>query len=398
MNSRCFTVVERVFTIFLVIIIYIFSVTHYPSIFDFLMSQDARLKRSSSLYDLDYKAFHETGEKKLKEVMEIDRLKIREKQIRTEINHNLNLYNLDELDTADDVIEGLDIINDLNKSLIHIHVELEMRLGDVEYSTVFPKVRETKDKVRDYLIKAKGLSKRLKEDEDRKKREEYAEERRAEEISAKKTSLAVQIEVFDSKIDSEIRNFPLNDVDDIESSCRRFEVLLDECYNLLGQAKILFAEFDIRFKDVFIAFEAKIRGQIEAGKDKISKLVLSELDTQKKMKAKEEKLSKDKFVKEQTSIAEILADEIKLRSKSVVSKCQLTALRSSNDYELLDRGKRVGEIDSEMRELLDKFSEISKIAVSVGPSGDALLRDPRTHQDEALKARNDYAQELYSLV
>ena len=163
----------------------------------------------------------------------------------------LNLYNLDELDTADDVIEGLDNINDLNKSLIHTHVELEMRLGDVEYATLFPKFRETKEKVRDYLIKAKSLSKRLKEDEDWKKREEYAEERRAEEISAKKTTLAVQIEVFGSKIDSEIRNFLLNDVDDIKSSCRRFEVLLDECYNLLGQAKILFAEFDIRLKNVF---------------------------------------------------------------------------------------------------------------------------------------------------
>ena len=94
----------------------------------------------------------------------------------------------------------------------------------------------------------------------------------------------------------------------------------------------------------------------------------------------------------------ILINEVELRSKSLCSKCQCTLLASLDDYQLLERSKNLIHIDVEMREILGKVSEISKIVVGLGRDGDALLRTAHEFRDKALKVRNAYAMELYSLV
>ena len=82
----------------------------------------------------------------------------------------------------------------------------------------------------------------------------------------------------------------------------------------------------------------------------------------------------------------------------MITKCDSTALAGCNDYELLDRGKKLDDIDQEMREIFSKFSEVSKIVVSIGEDGRPLYAMAKGLQDNALQARNTYAIELHSLL
>ena len=131
---------------------------------------------------------------------------------------------------------------------------------------------------------------------------------------------------------------------------------------------------------------------------KMSDIASKERRALAEKEAKDVKLVNDKFLAEQTSHAEILTKEIELRSQNLVSKCVSSTLQNLNDYELLDRSKNMTSLDVEMREIFDKFSEISKIVVSLGTGHDDLLDRPRRSQSKALQVRNTYAQELYGLI
>ena len=74
-----------------------------------------RLRRSQSCYDLDYAALHNTGERVHKSNMDIEKLKVKEKQVRSDLVDSLRLYELQDLETVDEVLEGLDHITDLGK-------------------------------------------------------------------------------------------------------------------------------------------------------------------------------------------------------------------------------------------------------------------------------------------
>ena len=101
----------------------------------------SRLRRSQSLYNLDYAVLHDSGEKILKSVnMDLERLRVKEKQIRGDLAENLRLYDLQELETVDDVMEGLDHVTEIGKSYRHVHVELENALGEVDYLGAYPKL------------------------------------------------------------------------------------------------------------------------------------------------------------------------------------------------------------------------------------------------------------------
>ena len=359
-----------------------------------------RLRRSQSCYDLDYALLHNTGEKVHKSVnMDLDRLKLKEKQVRTDLAESLRLYDLQDLDTVDDVLEGLENITEIGKSYRHLHCELEMAMGDVDYLAAYPKAEEFTDKVRQFQASAKAKSRLLKKQESDNNAARIVAERQEMEILAKKASVEVEEQVFRGKLDDEIDNFNLDEVDEIKQSCKRFENLLNECYSLLSKAKVAFGiEYDDKFKPNFDDYIAKIRKQIKLGLSKISEVASKEQDSLVAEKAKDAKLANDKFVAEQTSHAEILTKEIELRSQTLIAKCQCTTLQNLNDYELLDRSKNVINLDIEMREIFAIFSKISKVVATLGSGNDALLTKPRRLQDKALKTRNVYMQELHGLI
>ena len=91
--------------------------------------------------------------------------KVSEKQLRDDINENLNLYALQDLDTADDVLEGLDLITDLSKNFRHLHVELEESLAEQYQVQYGDKFTSTMEKVRRYQSEAKTKVKHLRREE-----------------------------------------------------------------------------------------------------------------------------------------------------------------------------------------------------------------------------------------
>ena len=102
--------------------------------------------------------------------LDIARLRLREKQTRVEISDNMKLYNLDEMDTSDEVCEGLQHITELGRVYTNVLVKLEVILGEVEYGVQFPEAREFKEKILNYQIEAKSMSKRLRVEEAQKER------------------------------------------------------------------------------------------------------------------------------------------------------------------------------------------------------------------------------------
>ena len=104
-----------------------------------------RPKRSNpELYSLDYGTFHRTGEKVYKpreeSGMDSKTLKIRERQIVDDINEFFLLSSLDELDSAEDIQEGLDTIAQLSKEFRHLHIQLQEELGKEIYDAELEKL------------------------------------------------------------------------------------------------------------------------------------------------------------------------------------------------------------------------------------------------------------------
>ena len=359
-----------------------------------------RLRRSQSLYDLNYAILHNTGEKVQKSLnMDVTKLKVKEKQVRNDLSESLRLYDLQDMDTVDDVLEGLQHVTDIGKSYRHIHIELESAMGETDYLAAYGKAEEVTEKVRQYQATAKAKSRRLKQQESEIDAARIATERQEQDLQAKKASLEIEEQVFRDKLEGEIGNFDLNQVDEIKRSCKGFENLLDECYSLLSRAKIIFRdEFETKYKQGFDDSIAKIRDQIKVGMTKISDLASKERDLEVAEKAKDDKLANDKFMAEQISHAEILTNEIEIRSQTLVSKCRSSTLQGMDDFELLDRSKTIVSLDTEMREIFAIFTKISKVVATLGPGKDALLSKPREFQKEALDARNAYMQELHGLM
>ena len=75
---------------------------------------------------------------------------VRELQVVGEINHNIELYNLDELISEDEISEGVDTLRELGKEFRHLHVELQSQLGS-DYAGNYPHYGKTANKVTNYL-------------------------------------------------------------------------------------------------------------------------------------------------------------------------------------------------------------------------------------------------------
>ena len=114
--------------------------------------------------------------------------------------------------------------------------------------------------------------------------------------------------------------------------------------------------------------------------------------------ASEKKLIQDAFVNEQLFNAQTLATEIELRSTALVRRCDSDNLKSMGDHQILERNKNLSFLDTELREIFNKFTAFSKVAALCGAKKDALLVEPGDHQDKALAARNSYAKELYTII
>ena len=189
--------------------------------------------------DIDYSIFHKTGKKVDKNRNNMDEVRrekrVKELQLRDDIDEAFTLYALTDLENEDEISEGIAQISELGREYRHIHVELKEILGDNAYGTEYP-VNPVTDSVRNYLTEARDkkrlISMERQGQEDKLKAQEADEKARKEEEERESVKALFMIEeqAFHQKLESEIASITLDDIEDIKVHSARFQSLLDEYF------------------------------------------------------------------------------------------------------------------------------------------------------------------------
>ena len=95
-------------------------------------------------------------------------------------------------------------------------------------------------------------------------------------------------------------------------------------------------------------------------------------------------VAKSSLVSEKKALCAVLLREIDMRSDVLIGKCNLDVLESLSDYQILDFKKMMSEIDCELRELMDKVTEYSKMVTSCGGDVTGALLVPQKIQEQCL--------------
>ena len=345
-------------------------------------------------------------------------LQIKEKQIADDLNEFYFLSSLDDLSTYEEIQEGIESISQIGRELRHIHISLKEEMGDGPYAEMYTNFAEVLAKIRTYQKDGKTKMKTCsKKDGDEspnsslaqkllettlaaknKVEEEQVDERKEANMRVRK-SILVEEEVFRDKLDIEMNQYKKEDVVSVEKYCVRFEQLLDSYFGLLSRAKVAYSDdYDAECKEIFAKTVTKIRNQIKLGKDLVSELNASQKRQLVIDQEKREKRAAETLKKEQMAVALVISQEIEARSTTIIEKCDWLKLDDFDDYKILECSKNQVAIDTECREVLSKFSEFSKIvSVHCGDDDEMVIKTCKTKQN-ALTARNHYAQKLHDIM
>ena len=378
--------------------------------------------------DIDYKVYHRTGEKVLKsssnsleiteKVMEqpIDPGTLNEKTVSEllvaeDLKEFYLISALADLETKEELVEGLEQISNLSTKFRHMHVELKNLMGETDHAEKYPNYDEDCTKVREYIKNVRLKIKKLDQDEQKNLSDASEKEKTAEDEKLLKTklsevvkvrnSLQIEEEVFGKKIEREITNFDLDNPSCIQKSLDRLEMILDNYYKLFSNVKVAYGdsfETACPWKQNFVENIEKLDQQIKLGKARMLDLEKRARKLELEDKAEHEKQAHKLFVSEQKFNCETLERELELRCNALIKKCDLTVLSGMTDYQIFECNSKSHVVDSEMREIFDKFTNFSKVAATLPDEREALMAKPREKQKCALEARNKYAQKLHSLM
>ena len=262
------------------------------------------------------------------------------------------MYALEDLETVSEISESMNDISILAKLYRHVHVELKSVMKTEEYVETYKGYMEKTEKYRTFLRNGRAKVKLLAKAEKEMNEEKVANERRMEEekvLGAKerkeqkvRKGIEIEEQIFQEKLDSEIENFgEVKEIDEIKANWSRFEILSDDYYKLLARAKLAFDQAFVKeYKEIFDNTLYKIREQIKTGKLRIKELIAENEGNIAVEKARNNKLAEETFLKEQKFSAEILSNEIEMRSNALVEKCGCVAVESLSDYQVLQRSCR----------------------------------------------------------
>ena len=295
---------------------------------------------------------------------------------------------LKEMD-SDELEEKLSETTELGKNFRHVHVEIKS-LMDEGYEEAYPEYKDESDRVRNFI---RDIKKRLKEKTSDAKNSKSAE---------LKSSFLIEEAIFSERVDRELKNFEvqtIEDTADLKEGCTRFDSLLTDYYSLLSRAKIaLKNDFEMDLKDVFDVIFSKITSRLHEMKIKIKHLNDQKEQSEYEEKLRNEKEAHESFIGEKKFQIKIISQEIKSRCEELVSKCDVTGLPTLSDQEIFGRWKNVDKIDSEMRKIFDKLSDLTKLASVCGDEREEMLDEPQKDKNEMLKARNEYTKQLFFIV
>ena len=98
------------------------------------------------------------------------------------------------------------------------------------------------------------------------------------------------------------------------------------------------------------------------------------------------------------TVALILSKEIDARSSSIIEKCDSDKLSDLDDFRILECSKNIPSIDTELREVLSKFTEFSKITSLYMDDSDNLVVRTCKAKEEAISSRDSYGIKLHKII
>ena len=377
-------------------------------------------RTNPKVYSKDYSVLHHTGKRvyisrsQVEPNMDLRAKQLKEKQIIDDLTECFLLFSLADLETTEEIHEGLDSIGDLGRQLRHIHIDLKEEMGNDAYGDAYPNFNEEVEKVRGYVTDARKKLKTVKikpkevatpttpnaDTKDWKAiADEHLEKERKESDMRVRNSILVEEAVFREKLQPEIDDLEEDDLVSLEKSSSRFEFLLDDYYKLLSRAKIAFeGDFDTECKAKFDATINDLRKQIKFCKSRMSELSSIHKEQKAEIQREKDRLAAEAIRKEQIALAEILSQEIEARALSLVDKCNFVKLDDFDDFKIFECNKSLPSIDVEVREILSKFTEFSQITAVHCDKSDPLVVKVHRIKENSLKSRNSYAMKLYELM
>ena len=345
---------------------------------------------------LEYKKFHTSGEKCYKDLGDIpdmdestpiEVLKLSERKLRADINHQLEEYSVDDLDGVEDVIEGLSVITEAGQQFRHIHVELGTLLVE-DYSTLYPDYVQFSQKLltfsRDARKKIRYLKKIVKSvnaiDD-----KETAEEKNKDELRVKFSLLVTQITQLDESVDIDLIT-----VEMLDEYLLKMNRYLEEYFDL--DTKLRLAHGNGEYEELYSKY-GHLSSEINQDM-KMAKLLKNKLV---KLIGQHQKEESDKL-KSRTHVlsAESVFSEIQLRCESLESKYELD-LKSLSDYQLLEvnQGKN---LDQDFNAILEKVTSLASLVRLGGQPVETLLTQAVKLRDSLATKRKNFSDDLSKLV
>ena len=185
---------------------------------------------------IDYKVLHETGRKvllvgsgNLNNKMDPSQDVLDELKVTEDIKHTLDIYDLDDLMTEEEIREASGIVSDLCQKYRHVHVNLKYKLGN-GYEAQYPNYGNIVEQLKKF-----GRSAKI-------KLREKTQEVLVCEKTKEKEALKIEAEFLDQKIDR-LNNVDIESVlgdNEIDNYIGRMEGLINESFDLSAKMKLCF--------------------------------------------------------------------------------------------------------------------------------------------------------------
>ena len=310
---------------------------------------------------------------------------VEQNKIVEDINEFFEIYELGELDTVEDLEEGIRFVAIHSKAYRGIHAELKSSMSAEEYSNTFVKLEKTLDSLRSYTKNAKKKLKDAKKEEKESLVKDKNEETR--------TGLRAEEEVFRIRLKEELCIVELSairEVSEISEYISKLQMFVDNLYALSSKLRAAFGgDYNTEFGENFKSELQRLNYEISDSKRRIKEILQQQENSCNNGEKERSQAKRDKEVALEMIRAENLYREIELRCDNLRSKCEAN-INSLDDYQILELSKSNNIFDTEMREILDKTTSFAQFVTVSDDTAINMLNKLSAMRDETVRIKIDF--------
>ena len=311
----------------------------------------------------------------------MDNPEVTESQLVGDIKHSLALFALKDLESQDEIAEGISVITQLGKEFRHLHVELQSQLGK-EYEGKFLHYTDTDAKINKYLRDAMIKKRELKTTSQTHDKED------------EKYRICVEADILQTKVDrvnNEVDFYVVKD-NQIDKYVSKMEHFIDEFYSLIGKLKVSRLD-DKTVKDL----EEKIILAIsEIEQDVKCARLLKRKYEEVQLSLTRAKTVESEQLKSITG-AENLKAEISYRFKTISKRFEAD-LDNLGDYQILEIHQDRKNVDLEFSSVMEKISDLSSLVSTGGCKVEQLFKQASKTRDRLSLKREKFFAKLEDVV